>query len=65
LLRPSYRDDLQRRASIGELRLDLVHRQVSVGGTTVHLTPIEYRLLVALAQQAGKVLTHPQLLKQV
>jgi len=29
------------------------------------LTPIEYRLLVALAQHTGKVLTHPQLLKQV
>jgi two-component system, OmpR family, KDP operon response regulator KdpE len=51
--------------SIGDLRLDLARRQVSVGGTTVHLTPIEYRLLVALAQHAGKVLTHPQLLKQV
>ena len=38
---------------------------MSVGGATVHLTPIQYRLLVALAQHAGKVLTHPQLLKQV
>jgi len=51
--------------SIGDLRVDLARRQVSVGGTSVHLTPIEYRLLVALAQHAGKVLTHPQLLKQV
>ncbi len=51
--------------TIGELRVDLARRQLSVGGTSVHLTPIEYRLLVALAQHAGKVLTHPQLLKQV
>jgi two-component system KDP operon response regulator KdpE len=51
--------------TIGELRLDLARRQVSVGGTTVRLTPTEYRLLIALAQHAGKVLTHPQLLKQI
>jgi len=51
--------------TIGDLRLDLARRQVSVDGATVHLTPIEYRLLVALAQHADKVLTHSQLLKQV
>src|SRR5262245_16860337 len=51
--------------TIGELRLDLVHRQVFLGGVVVHLTPTEYRLLITLAQHAGKVLTHPQLLKQV
>jgi two-component system KDP operon response regulator KdpE len=51
--------------TIGELRLDLAHRQVSRSGVAVHLTPTEYRLLIALAQHAGKVLTHPQLLKQV
>jgi two-component system KDP operon response regulator KdpE len=31
----------------------------------VHLTPIEYRLLAHLAQHAGKVLTHRQILKEV
>ncbi len=39
--------------TIGELRVDLARRQLSVGGTSVHLTPIEYRLLVALAGRAG------------
>src|SRR6266540_704102 len=51
--------------TIGELRLDLAHRQVSRSGVAVHLTPTEYRLLITLAQHAGQVLTHPQLLKQV
>src|SRR6266511_567352 len=51
--------------TIGELRIDLAMRQVSHGDVAVHLTPTEYRLLIALAQHAGKVLTHPQLLKQV
>jgi two-component system KDP operon response regulator KdpE len=50
---------------IGPLRLDLTRRDVKVSGREVHLTPIEYRLLVFLAQNAGKVLTHRQILKEV
>jgi two-component system KDP operon response regulator KdpE len=40
-------------------------REVTVAGAEVHLTPIEYRLLALLAQNAGKVLTHRQILKEV
>jgi two-component system, OmpR family, KDP operon response regulator KdpE len=47
------------------LRVDLARRRVSVGGHEVHLTPIEYRLLSVLAKNAGKVLTHRQLLREV
>jgi two-component system KDP operon response regulator KdpE len=36
-----------------------------VGEAEVRLTPIEYRLLSALAQFPGRVLTHEQLLRQV
>ncbi len=36
-----------------------------MGETEVHLTPIEYKLLVALIKHAGMVLTHKQLLDQV
>jgi two-component system KDP operon response regulator KdpE len=50
---------------IGPLGLDLVHRTVTVDKQEVHLTPIEYRLLSLLAQNAGKVLTHRQILKEV
>jgi two-component system KDP operon response regulator KdpE len=50
---------------IGPLRLDLARRDVRVSGREVHLTPIEYRLLAFLAQSAGKVLTHRQILKEV
>ena len=49
----------------GNLRLDLVRRQVFVAGLEVHLTPTEYRLLTTLVQHSGKVLTHRQLLKEV
>jgi two-component system KDP operon response regulator KdpE len=50
---------------IGPLRLDLTRREVVVSGVQVHLTPLEYRLLALLAQNAGKVLTHRQILKEV
>jgi two-component system KDP operon response regulator KdpE len=49
----------------GGLRLDLARREVTVAGGAVHLTPIEYSLLVLLARNAGKVLTHRQILKEV
>lgn len=49
----------------GELRIDFTKRQVCVGTAEVHLTPLEYRLLLVLARNAGKVVTHRQLLKEV
>ncbi len=49
----------------GALTLDLKARRVLVEGREVHLTPIEYKLLVLLAQNAGRVLTHRQILKEV
>jgi two-component system KDP operon response regulator KdpE len=49
----------------GELRVDLERREVTRGRETVHLTPTEYKLLAALVRQAGRVLTHRQLLEEV
>lgn len=49
----------------GGLRVDLEHRQVSVDGEAVHLTPIEHRLLACLVRHEGRVLTHRQLLRDV
>ncbi|MGH7256948.1 MAG: response regulator [Nitrospiraceae bacterium] len=51
--------------TVGELRVDVGHRQVFVGAREVHLTPIEYKLLTTLVRYAGKVVTHRQLLKEV
>jgi len=50
---------------VGPLRIDLVRREVTLGKEAVHLTPIEYRLLTLLAQNAGRVLTQRQILEQV
>jgi len=49
---------------VGDLRVDLSHRQVFVHSTEVHLTPIEYTLLTILVHYAGKVVTQKQLLKE-
>jgi len=58
-------DKTQARIQIGTLVIDLAARRVQRDGTDVHLTPIEYKLLAALAQHRGKVLTHRQLLRDV
>jgi two-component system KDP operon response regulator KdpE len=49
----------------GEVKIDFARREVTRAGEEVHLTPIEYKLLVLLAQHAGRVLTHRQILKEV
>ena len=49
----------------GDLTVDLVRRVVTVGGHEIQLTPTEYDLLRVLVTNAGKVLTHRQLLRQV
>jgi two-component system KDP operon response regulator KdpE len=49
----------------GDLRVDLVKRQVFVREAEVQLTPIEYKLLTEFVRHAGKVLTHRHLLKEV
>ncbi len=49
----------------GDIDIDHVSRSVTRGGGPVHLTPIEYRLLTVLVRNAGKVLTHRQLLREV
>jgi two-component system KDP operon response regulator KdpE len=49
----------------GEVVVDLTRRRVTRGGSEVHLTPIEYRLLTLLVANAGRVLTHRQLLREV
>jgi two-component system KDP operon response regulator KdpE len=47
------------------LRVDLAARQVFLNEEEIHLTPIEYRLLTVLIKNAGKVVTHTHLLKEV
>lgn len=49
----------------GAIRVDRVHRTVTRHGAAIHLSPIEYRLLGVMLANAGRVMTHRQLLKEV
>ncbi|HJV74692.1 MAG TPA: two-component system response regulator KdpE [Noviherbaspirillum sp.] len=49
----------------GDVKVDLTARLVTKADQMVHLTPTEYRLLAALAINAGRVVTNPQLLREV
>ncbi len=49
----------------GALKVDLEARRIHVGDVEVKLTPIEFRLLAVLVRNAGKVVTHKQLLTEV
>ena len=49
----------------GEVEIDRQARLVRRASAEVHVTPIEYRLLTVLVANAGRVLTHRQLLREV
>ena len=49
----------------GRLTVDLISREVRIGGEPVKLTPTEYGLLRILVQHAGRVVTHGQILREL
>lgn len=49
----------------GDIVMDLIQRKVYVKGNEVKLTPTEYDILKILTQNAGRVITHKQLLEGV
>ena len=67
LLRRSYRNSEAATPVVefGDVAVDLSRRLVSRGGETVHLTPLEYRLLATLLGHPGRVLTQRNLLREI
>lgn len=53
------------RIVIGAVVIDLAHRRVLRDSLPVHLTPKEYEVLAALAQQPDRVIGHAQLLRTI
>jgi len=49
----------------GEVEFNRSERIVRRAGAEVHLTPLEYRLLMVLVANVGRVITHKQLLRDV
>ena len=49
----------------GELKIDLTLRRVSLAGVDLKLSRKEYAILEVLAKHAGRVVTQPQILREV
>ena len=65
LRRSTAEENRARRIEAGELVIDLVQRSVSLRGTRLHLTPIEWDLLVALSTHPERTMTHQHLFSTV
>jgi two-component system, OmpR family, KDP operon response regulator KdpE len=64
-LRHAYKTENQPIFQLGKLKVDFVKRTVLLDGHEVSLTPNEYDLLKLLIQNAGKVVTHRQMLHHI
>ena len=49
----------------GDLRIDYNRREVTIAGRPIHLTRLEYRLMVELSANAGRLVTNEDLLRRV
>jgi two-component system, OmpR family, KDP operon response regulator KdpE len=58
-------DSPAQRLTFGEIVVDRARHEVFRGDEELHLTPLEFKLLVLLAEHAGKVLTHRHILSEV
>jgi two-component system, OmpR family, KDP operon response regulator KdpE len=63
LRRKKKEDDSQ--ITLGSMTLNWSNREVTLRGEPLKLTPIEYKLLRLLAQNAGKILIQKQILREV
>jgi len=53
------------KVTVGNFCVDYEKRIVKVDDKEVHLTPIEYKIIVLLSKNVGKVLTHDFLMKEI
>jgi two-component system KDP operon response regulator KdpE len=65
LRRASRGADVLPALALGRAQIDLTRRAASGPSGTIHLTPLEYRVLECLARQHGMIVTSRQLLREV
>ncbi len=65
VLRSAGRSAVDEAIRVGPLRIDRRDRRVFLGEAEIALTPTEFSLLLVMAREAGRVVTHRQLLKEV
>jgi two-component system KDP operon response regulator KdpE len=51
--------------TVGSLEVDVLHHEARLGGAALKLTPTEFALLKALTENAGRIVTQNQLIRQV
>jgi DNA-binding response OmpR family regulator len=65
LRRVEWTPQMEPRLIVRHLELDMPRRQATIRGKRLHLTPIEYGILVTLMRNPGHVVTHDDLLRAV
>lgn len=58
-------DSLSPIRNIGDIKIDLSKRTVSISQREIHLTPNEYKIIVLLSQHVGRVLTHDFIIREI
>lgn len=51
--------------TLGPLRVELIERRTFLNGVEIKLTPTEFKVLQVMVRDAGRVITHRQLLREV
>ncbi len=64
-IRRNQSQNYENKLTFGDLKIDLISRLVSVKDKTIKLTATEYQLLILLAKNEGRVLTHQYILKEI
>lgn len=59
------KENLQTIYKIADLEIDLERHRVMLKEKEIHFTPMEFKVLVLLVRNAGKVLTHKYILKEI
>jgi two-component system KDP operon response regulator KdpE len=65
LRRVEWTPPVEPKLTVRQLELDMARRQASIRGRKLHLTPIEYGILITLMRSAGQTITHDELLRTV
>lgn len=65
LRRVEWTPPVEPKLTVRQLELDMARRQATVRGRKLHLTPIEYGILITLMRSAGQTIKHDELLRTV
>lgn len=65
LRRVEWTPPVEPKLTVRHLELDMARRQATIRGRKLHLTPIEYGILITLMRNPGQTITHDEMLRTV